>query len=112
MGVRGINLFNGWWLVPPSLFVQNHCAKSGKLGFGGNELRKRKRTSFMGGSFFYWEQRGNRRIGETNLRKGAPFNGWRASRLAGMPHAWPVYLTLSFCYGSEGLHLLAGGIFL
>ncbi len=35
-----------------------------------------------------------------------PFNGWRASRLAGMPHAWPVYLALSFCYGSEGLHLL------
>ena len=35
-----------------------------------------------------------------------PFNGWRASRLAGMPHAWPVYLALFFCYGSEGLHLL------
>lgn len=23
-----------------------------------------------------------------------------------MPHAWPVYLALFFCYGSEGLHLL------
>ena len=31
--------FNGWRPVPPSLFIQKHCAKSGTFGFR-NELRK------------------------------------------------------------------------
>ena len=39
MGVRGVSPFNGWRPVPPSLFIQKHCAKSGTFGFQ-NELRK------------------------------------------------------------------------
>ena len=35
MGVRGVSPFNGRRPVPPSLFIQKHCAKSGKLGFRG-----------------------------------------------------------------------------
>ena len=31
--VRGVSPFNGWRPVPPSPRIQNHCAKSGKLGF-------------------------------------------------------------------------------
>ena len=42
MGVRGVSPFNGsgtaapfndWRPVPPSLFIQNHCAKSDTFGF-------------------------------------------------------------------------------
>ena len=33
MGVRGVSPFNGWRPVPPSLFIQNHYAKSGTFGF-------------------------------------------------------------------------------
>ena len=42
MGVRGASPFygcgpaapfNGWRPVPPSLFIQKHCAKSGTFGF-------------------------------------------------------------------------------
>ena len=31
--VRGVGPFNGWRPVPPSLFIQNHYAKSGTFGF-------------------------------------------------------------------------------
>ncbi len=71
---------------PPSLFIQKHCAKSGKLGFCGTNSERANEPP-MGGSFCVGNWGGDRSIGGANLRKGlcpfngsgpaAPFNGWR-----------------------------------
>ena len=80
--------------TPRALFIQNHCAKSGKLGFF-------ETNSGSVNEPLMWEVRfllgmgGDRSIGEANLRKGrqpllwparlAP--GWHAPRLDGTPCA-------------------------
>ena len=95
--VRGVSPFNGWRPVPPSPRIQNHCAKSGSLGFF-NELRKRVRTSHVGGSFSVWGiEEGIEALAEPIFVRGVspfngsgtavPFNGWHAPCLAGMSHA-------------------------
>ena len=76
MGVRGVSPFNGWRPVPPSLFIQNHCAKSGTFGF-------LKRTPEVLTNlpwevrFFCGERGGDRSIGEANLRKGRQPLQWK-----------------------------------
>ena len=76
--------------------IQNHCAKSGKLGFF-NELRKRVRTSHVGGSFSVWGiEEGIEALAKPIFVRAqpfngsgtaVPFNGWHAPCLAGMSHA-------------------------
>ena len=93
--------FNGWHApclggAPCSLFIQNHCAKSGSLGFF-NELRKRVRTSHVGGSFSVWGiEEGIEVLAKPIFVRAqpfngsgtaVPFNGWHAPCLAGMSHA-------------------------
>ena len=38
--VRGVSPFHGWRPVPPSLFIQNHYAKSGNFGFSESILKE------------------------------------------------------------------------
>ena len=67
--------------APCALFIQNHCVKSGKLGFGGNELRKCIRTSLMGSSFCIGNGVGIEALAEPIFVRGvSPFYGWRTLR--------------------------------
>ena len=73
--VRGISPFNGWRPVPPSLFIQNHCAKSGKLGFFGTNSEG-VYEPLMGGSFFVGIVEGIEVLAEPIFVRGvSPFNG-------------------------------------
>ena len=72
--VRGVSLFHGWRPVPPSLFIQNHYAKSGTFGFF-NELWKRVRTSHVGGSFCVGNGEGIEVLAKPIFVRAQPFNG-------------------------------------
>ena len=55
--------------APRALFIQNHCAKSGELGF--SERTPEACTNLSCGRFVLcWERNGDRSIGGANLRKG------------------------------------------
>lgn len=87
-GRKGRSPFNGWRPVPPSLFIQNHYAKSDTLGFFGTNSGSANEP-LMGGSFFCGERGGNRSIGEANLRKDTALLWKCASHpsMAGTPRA-------------------------
>ena len=70
MDVRGIAPSMAGGPCRPRLASKIVAPNRVPLGFQ-NELRKCVRTSHVGGSFFYWERRGDRSIGGANLRKGA-----------------------------------------
>ena len=73
--------------VPPSLFIQNHYAKSGALVFR-NELRKRVRTSHVGGSFFVGNGVRIEALAKPIFVRGvSPFNGSAPRTLQ-----WPARL--------------------
>ena len=85
--VRGVSPFYGWRPVPPSLFIQNHYAKSGKLWFfltnSGSVYEP-----FMGGSFFVGNGVRIEVLAKPIFVRGvSPFNGWHAPCLAGAPCA-------------------------
>ena len=75
--------------APCALFIQNHCAKMGKLVFGGNELRKCVRT-FHGRFVYCGNGEGIEALAKPIFVRGvspfngsgtaAPFNGRRTSR--------------------------------
>ena len=91
--VRGVSPFYGsaprtlQWLAsaPCALFIQNHCAKSGTLVFR-NGLRKRVRTSHMGGSFCVGNGEGIEVLAKPIFVRGY------APSMAGAPCAWPARL--------------------
>ena len=87
-GRKGRSPFNGWRPVPPSLFIQNHCAKSDTLGFFGTNSESANEP-LMGGSFFCGERGGDRSIGKANLRKGRQPLLWLARPVPPSMEAMP-----------------------
>ena len=73
--------------VPPSLFIQNHCAKSREAGAFRNELRKCARTSLMGSSFCIGNGEGIEVLAKPIFVRGLPLQWKRASHpsMAGAP---------------------------
>ena len=75
--------FNGWHApclggVPCALFIQNHCAKSGSLGF--SERTPEVCTNLSWEVRLLRERGGDRSIGKANLRKGAALQWKRHCR--------------------------------
>ena len=88
-GRKGLCPFNGWRPVPPSLFIQNHCAKSGNLGFGRRTPEVCTNLSWE--VRFLRERGGDRSIGGANLRKGLAPSMEADCR----PRAWLAHLAPS-----------------
>ena len=76
--------------APCALFIQNHCAKSGSLGF--SERTPEACTNLSYGRFVLcWERGGDRSIGKANLRKGRQPLQWKCAShpsMAGAPRAF------------------------
>lgn len=79
-GRKGRSPFNGWRPVPPSLFIQNHCAKSETFGF--SKRTPEVLTNLSCGRFvFYWGiEEGIEVLAKPIFARGvSPFYGWHAS---------------------------------
>ena len=77
-GRKGRSPFNGWRPVPPSLFIQNHCAKSDTLGFSERTPEVLTNLSWEV-RFFVGNGEGIEVLAKPIFVRGvSPFYGWHA----------------------------------
>lgn len=78
-GRKGRSPFNGWRPVPPSLFIQNHCAQSDTLGFSERTPEVLTNLSWEV-RFFVGNGEGIEVLAKPIFVRGvSPFYGWHAS---------------------------------
>ena len=102
-GRMGRSPFNGWRPVPPSLFIQNHCAKSDTLGFSERTPEVLTNLSWEV-RFFVGNGEGIEVLAKPIFVRGvSPFYGWHAP----CPLQWKQCRQLSM--GTGGFMPVCGG---